>query len=229
MAVFIAAVVALVTRNSWADKKSGKPAGLLVTRVPPTTLGLGAPSTTIPLITTTIPLPVPSTTRPGTRPTITTIPATPVTTRPGTATTVTTSSPPTTKGAAGTFDQRSDNDASFKYGPNAQDRDGGTEGSRSSKGALAYVVSGQADSDTAWHVGATITNNSGREVRFDGGIDAVIHLSCGGGTTSEQHLHDGGVTTMPAGGGVVLRLDIARIDTGPGTCSLYGTIHYVTA
>jgi hypothetical protein len=33
---------------------------------------------------------------------------------------------------------------------------------------------------------------------------------------------------MPAGGGVILQADVQPIDTGSGTCTLYGTIHYST-
>jgi urease alpha subunit len=65
-------------------------------------------------------------------------------------------------------------------------------------------------------------------VRFDGGIDTVVHLVCNG-KSSEQHLHNPGVTTMPAGGGVILQADVSASDTGPGTCTLYGTVHYSTA
>ena len=232
LAVLIAAIAAALTRNSWADKTNHKSSGLSV-RLQQTTTTFGSPSTTLRNVSTTVALPVPSTsstarggttptTKPATVPTIgsTATSGTTPTTRAG-ATTSTTKVPP------GSYDQRSDNDASFKYGPQPQDRDSGSQGPTSSKGALAYIVKGQAETDSSWHLTTDVRNNSGREVRFDGGIDAVVHLLCNG-KSSDQHLANPGVTTMPAGGGVILQADIASVDTGPGSCTLYGTIHYST-
>ena len=230
LAVLIAAIAAALTRNSWADK-TNKSSGLSV-RLQQTTTTFGSPSTTLRNVSTTVALPVPSTSstaRGGT--TLTTRPAT----VPTVGSTATTGATPTTRGSttsttkvpAGSYDQRSDNDASFKYGPQPQDRDSGSQGPTSSKGALAYIVKGQAETDSSWHLTTDVRNNSGREVRFDGGIDAVVHLLCNG-KSSDQHLANPGVTTMPAGGGVILQADISSVDTGPGSCTLYGTIHYST-
>ena len=98
----------------------------------------------------------------------------------------------------------------------------------SSKGTLTYIVRGQADSDSSWHLTADVRNPSGREARFDGGITAVIHLLCNS-KSADVPLHDSTYTSMPGGGGgVILQADIASIDAGPGTCTLYGTIHYST-
>lgn len=229
LAVLVAAIAAALTRNSWADKTNKKSDGLSV-RLQQTTTTFGSPSTTLGSAST-VALPVPSTSttaRAGTtvttRVSTATTGATTATTRgtPGSSTTSTTKVPP------GSFDQRSDNDASFKYGPQPADRDAGSQGPTSSKGALVYIVKGQADSDSSWHLTTDVRNNSGREVRFDGGIDTVVHLVCNG-KSSEQHLHNPGVTTMPAGGGVILQADVSASDTGPGTCTLYGTVHYSTA
>jgi hypothetical protein len=228
LAVLIAAIAAALTRNSWADKSTGKSS--LSVSLQQTTTTFGSPSTTLGSVSTTIALPVPSTSstaRGGA--TVTTKPST-TTTAVSTATTATTRGGPTTsttKVPPGSYDQRSDNDATFKYGPQPQDRDAGSQGPTSSKGSLAYIVKGQAESDSSWHLTTDVRNNSGREVRFDGGIDAVVHLLCNG-KSSEQHLANPGVTTMPAGGGVILQADISAVDAGPSTCTLYGTIHYST-
>lgn len=231
VAVLMAGIVALLTRHSWADKDTTKSSSRSLI-AGATTSTFGAPSTTT-RSSTTVALPLPNSST--TARTATTKTSTVTTIRGSSGTTVTTGTGPppssttsTTKVPTGTFDQRSDNDASFRYGPQPQDRDAGSQGPTSSKGSLTYIVRGQADSDASWHLTADIRNNTGREVRFDGGIDAVIHLLCNS-KSSDQQLHNPTVTSMPAGGGVILQADINPVDTGPGTCTLYGTIHYSTA
>lgn len=236
LAVLIAAIAAALTRNSWADKTNQKSDGLSV-RLQQTTTTFGSPSTTLGNVSTTVALPVPSTSS-------TARSATTLTTKPATVPTIgstaTTGATPTTRGGSttsttkvppGSYDQRSDNDATFTYPPPGTSSQGPT----SSKGALAYIVKGEADASTnTWHLTTDVRNNSGREVRFEGGIDTVVHLLCNG-KSGDQHLANPGVTTMPAGGGVILQADVTPIDKPdnpppPGTlsCTLFGTIHYST-
>jgi hypothetical protein len=92
---------------------------------------------------------------------------------------------------------------------------------------MRYIVRGSATSDSQWTLTAEIVNNSGRDARFDGGIDAVLQLNCNG-NPGTYHLHNPEITTMQAGAGVRLGVDIARLDVGPGTCSLFGTVKYAT-
>jgi hypothetical protein len=224
LAVLVAAIAAALTRNSWADKTNSKSS--LSVRLQQTTTTFGSPSTTTVSVSTTVALPVPTTARS----TVTTRAST-ATTAGGTATTATTrgttptsSTTSTTKGPSGSFDQRSDNDASFPYTPGGGGA--GSQGPTSSKGALAFIVKGQAET-SSWHLTTDVRNNSGRDVRFDGGIDTVVHLLCNG-KSSDQHLANPNVTTMPAGGGVILQADITPIDSGSGTCTLYGTVRYST-
>jgi hypothetical protein len=228
LAVLIAAIAAALTRNSWADKTTSKSSGLSVRLRQQTSTTFGSPSTTFGNVSTTVALPVPSTSstaRGGT--TLTTKPATVPTigSTPTSGTTPTTrgSTTSTTKVPPGSYDQRSDNDATFAYPQGAS-----SQGPTSSKGPLAYIVKGEVEGGN-WHLTTDVRNNSGREVRFDGGIDTVVHLLCDG-KSSDQHLANPGVTTMPAGGGVILQADMQPLDTGrpSGNCTLYGTIHYST-
>ena len=232
IAVLVAAIAAVITRNSWADKDTAKSTSRSLI-AGQTTTTFGAPSTTT-RSSTTVALPLPSTSSTARAATASTVKSATVTTTGSGGTTVTTragspsSTTSTTKGPTGTFDQRSDNDASFKYGPQPQDRDAGSQGPTSSKGTLTYIVRGQADSDSSWHLTADIRNPSGREARFDGGITAVIHLLCNS-KAADVPLHDSTYTSMPGGGGgVILQADMNPVDAGPGTCTLYGTIHYST-
>ena len=102
----------------------------------------------------------------------------------------------------------------------------GSQGPTSSKGGMSYIVKGQAESD-GWHLTAEIHNNTGHEARFDGGVDALLHLLCNG-HAGDVPLQNPSVTSMPAGGGVILEGVVSPIDSGPGTCTVYGTLHYTT-
>lgn len=228
MAVFVAAVAAVITRDSWADKPNQKASGVSTDQLPTTTAPtvpfVSAPpsfllptTTAVPskkTTTTTIHEPSPVVSTPASRSTSTTVGA------PGGATTTTTATP-------SSGDQRSDSSATFRYGPNPQDRDAGSQPTRSSTAPIGLSVGGYADPSDAntWHLAAEVANNTTHDAHFASGIDVVEHLICNG-VPADEHLHDPAVVTIPAGGGVVLHLDLGRIDAGPGTCTITGSVHY---